>query len=321
MGKIKTNRKLFRQWQRDSLRHVTSTPSTETHHCHCCENDYTGNYCPTCGQRAGAKHLTWNSVRSGIMDVWGVGSRSLPYTLLQLLLRPGYLIADYINGRRQVSFPPVKMLVIVALLVFLLNSLINPDDFTTTNDNTEFKLYFRFLNWLSHHYDWAAMFFCSFLIIPTHLIFRHSPCCSHHTLPEGFFIQVFNATQIIIITILPVVIGAFMKGDPDWYYIVWGIIILLFIYRSYLQLFGYGYWGTLWRLAMVLVAGFMMMTIILILSFSIHLTTEHSWIRLKQLLLVNLPKYLLLMAAPMLLSAWINKRHAKGKHTHDGDHC
>ncbi len=177
MGKIKTYRKQFKQWQRDSLRHVTSTPSNDTHHCHCCDNDYTGNYCPTCGQRAGAKHLTWNNVRSGIMDVWGVGSRSLPYTLWQLLLRPGYLIADYINGRRQVSFPPVKMLVIVALVVFLLNSLINPNDFTTTNDNTEFRLHFSFLNWLSHHYDWAAMFFCSFLIIPTHLIFRHSPQC------------------------------------------------------------------------------------------------------------------------------------------------
>ena len=108
-----------------------------------------------------------------------------------------------------------------------------------------------------------------------------------------------------------------MKGEPDWFYIVWGIIIFFFIYRTYLQLFGYGYWGTLWRLAMVLVAGYMTMNIIIILSFSIHLTTEHSWMHLKQLLLVNLPKYLLLMAAPMLLSAWINKRHAKGKHTHD----
>ena len=209
------------------------------------------------------------------------------------------------------------MLVIVALIVFLLNSLINPNDFTTTDNNTDFKLFFRFLNWLSHHYDWAAMFFCSFLIIPTHLIFRHSPRYSHHTLPEGFFIQVFNATQIIIITILPVVIGAFIKGDPDWFYIVWGIIILFFIYRTYLQLFGYGYWGTLWRLAMVLVAGVMTLIIIIILVFGIQLVAIHDWMRLKPLLLVNLPKYSLLLAVPLLLSAWINKRHTKGKRTHD----
>ena len=215
------------------------------------------------------------------------------------------------------SFPPVKMLVIVALVVFLFNSLINPNDFTPTDNNTEFRLHFLFLNWLSHHYDWAAMFFCSFLIIPTHLIFRHSPRCSHHTLPEGFFIQVFNATQIIIITILPVVIGAFIKGDPDWFYIVWGIIILFFIYRTYLQLFGYGYWGTLWRLAMVLVAGVMTLIIIIILVFGIQLVAIHDWMRLKPLLLVNLPKYSLLLAVPLLLSAWINKRHTKGKRTHD----
>ena len=116
---LKKYRRRFRRWQRDSKRHITSTSGTDVHHCHCCENDYTGNFCPTCGQRASSKHLTWASVNSGIMDVWGVGSRALSYTLLQLLLRPGYLIADYISGKRQVSFPPVKMLVIVALVVLL----------------------------------------------------------------------------------------------------------------------------------------------------------------------------------------------------------
>ena len=59
--------------------------------------------------------ITWRSVWQGIMDVWGVGTRSLPYTLWQLLWRPGYLMRDYISGKRQVSFPPVKMLVIVGI--------------------------------------------------------------------------------------------------------------------------------------------------------------------------------------------------------------
>ena len=43
-------------------------------------------------------------------------NRSLLFSLAQLFLRPGYFIGDYINGKRQVSFPPVKMLAIVAVL-------------------------------------------------------------------------------------------------------------------------------------------------------------------------------------------------------------
>lgn len=38
--------------------------------------------------------INWESVRTGLMDVWGLGGRSLPCTLWHLLLRPGYLIGD-----------------------------------------------------------------------------------------------------------------------------------------------------------------------------------------------------------------------------------
>ena len=123
----------FRQWQKDSTLHIPQ-PSDERHHCHCCDSDYTGNYCPQCGQKAGDQHITWASIRTGVMDLWGMGTRSLPYTLWQLLLRPGYLIGDYISGRRQVSFPPIKMLVFVALLVYIVISILSPED---TNKNPE----------------------------------------------------------------------------------------------------------------------------------------------------------------------------------------
>lgn len=51
------------------------------------------------------------------MDMWGLGSRSrsVLYSVWQLLFRTGYFIGDYISGRRQVSFPPVKMLFILAV--------------------------------------------------------------------------------------------------------------------------------------------------------------------------------------------------------------
>lgn len=54
-------------------------------------------------------------------------TRSMPYSLLQPLLRPGYFIGDYITGRRQVSFPPMKMLVIMGLLVLMVNNLADPE--------------------------------------------------------------------------------------------------------------------------------------------------------------------------------------------------
>lgn len=308
MEKIKLYYEQLKQWQRDSLRHIQSTPSSDTHHCHCCENDYTGNYCPTCGQRAGEKRLTWNSVRKGIMDVWGGGSRALPYTLLQLLLRPGYLIADYIGGRRQVSFPPVKMLVIVALVVFLISDWVNP---TTVNPTGEVHLAFtlldRLLDMLDTHYDWAVLLLISFFIIPTHIIFRHSPRCTHHTLPEGFFIQVFNSTQIVIFILLFNLIGAVVDDEPVWFDYASFTILFLIIYRTYRQLFGYSHWGTAWRLVMVFVAGLMLLLFIIVSGFCVQLAFEHNWARLGRNLTHALI-YATLGTLPILVSVWINHR-------------
>ena len=302
---LKEYRRRFRRWQRDSKRHITSTSSTDVRHCHCCENDYTGNFCPTCGQRASSKHLTWASVNSGIMDVWGVGSRALPYTLLQLLFRPGYLIADYISGKRQVSFPPVKMLVIVALVVLLISNWLTPEQ-PTSEEYTEFLLFNRFIDWTSNHYDWATMFIISSLIIPTYVIFRYSPRCPRHTLPEGFFIQVFNAVQILIFILLYNIIGVFIDTEPDWISAAVTIIIFLMIYRTYMQLFGYGAWGTLWRLVMTACTGIMSLFLLIAVGFCVQLASGHDWARLEANL-IRAAWYAVLAVAPMLISTLINK--------------
>ena len=111
----------FRAWQREPIRYDDEGQAPR--HCVNCDKEYTGNYCPRCGQKAGVGRVNWSTVKSGVMLIWGMDSRSLPYTLLQLVLRPGYLISDYISGKRQVSFPPVKMLLLVAIAYALLYSL------------------------------------------------------------------------------------------------------------------------------------------------------------------------------------------------------
>ena len=80
MESFKQSLSKFRQWQQDSLMHIPSV-SNNQHTCHCCQTDYTGNFCPRCGQKAGVGPISWQSVRRSVMDLWGLGSRSLPYSL------------------------------------------------------------------------------------------------------------------------------------------------------------------------------------------------------------------------------------------------
>lgn len=54
------------------------------------------------------------------LDVWGLGNRGMFRTLRDLVLRPGYLICDYVNGRHGAYFPPFKLLFLLTTLSILI---------------------------------------------------------------------------------------------------------------------------------------------------------------------------------------------------------
>lgn len=128
-------------------------------------------------------------------------SRSFVYTLFQLLTRPGYLVRDYISGRRQVSFPPVKMLVIVSLFTFIVESAFHLDNEILTL-KTNIPEIDKIIKWFNDNKSWGTLFFQAFYILPTWVVFRFAPRYPRHTLPEGFFVQVFLSTLSLLLTFI-----------------------------------------------------------------------------------------------------------------------
>ena len=235
----------FKNWQLNAFDY--SFKSYKQHKCHNCENTFVGNYCPHCSQKAGVGEISWHTVRMSVMEVWGMHTRSMLYSLWQLMFRPGYMISEYINGKRQVSFPPVKMLVILGIISVIIDSLFVVDkriiQFAPSNDE-EFKFILNFLTWLSAHPGWGWLFITCFMIIPTWAIFRYSPRNAKHSIPQGFFIQVFMSVQVLIVDDLADIIS-------DVFYVM---IPLCYMYTNR-QLFGHKMWGTVWRTLLVLISG------------------------------------------------------------------
>ena len=88
--------KAFCEWQRRPSR---IPQMTEVHHrCCTCGQEYQGNYCPCCGQSARIGRYSFKNALLLFLDVWGMGNRGMFRTLRDLILRPGYLIRDYISG-------------------------------------------------------------------------------------------------------------------------------------------------------------------------------------------------------------------------------
>ena len=226
----------FRAWQQNPFDYSNRNKHLE--HCANCGTEFSTNFCPVCGQKAGVGPIDWRTVRQGLMQIWGMDNRSLGYSLVQLVLRPGYLISDYISGKRQVSFPPVKMLMIVAVGVMIVDSFLevsSTKEAATIDEKNDAIAAFGL--WFEANPGWGMLVLSSLMLIPTWFYFRYAPKHRKHTLPEGFFIQTFMSSLLLLVSILVLI------TDNNWF--VWLLPICYLI--TYRQLFGYGWWGTLWR--------------------------------------------------------------------------
>ena len=257
----------FRQWQLSPFDYRPSSQSQAAHRCNNCGNDFIGNYCPVCSQKMNVGPITWRSVVQSIGEVWGLNNRSLLYSLLQLFLRPGYFIGDYISGKKQVSFPPVKMLALTALLGVFVDYLIGAPITGVFNNDFDFagdKMLFidNAFEWMNLHPDVMSIILLSYLIIPNFFIFRYAPRHTRHTLPQGFFIQIFTAIVFLIIN---------MFDDLTSLHWFAFFLVNVWLYCAYKQLFGYGLWGTLWRLVLALVCAHLLALLMLGIDFSIHM--------------------------------------------------
>ena len=227
----------FRAWQVEPFHYENAV---EQHTCANCGQAYEGDFCPICGQKNDEGRVSWKSVGQEMIKIWGMESRSLLSSVLQLLGRPGYLIGDYISGRRQVCYSPVSMLFVMAVIVSLVLRLAGV---TVVNESAledvDNAALGGALIWMVNHLGWGMLILTAFLILPTWLLFRYAPKHPRHTLPEGIYIQLFMSTLVLLFFVLS-------QAFAGW--LLWLVPVYYFI--AYRQLFGYGIWGTLWRTAL-----------------------------------------------------------------------
>ena len=102
----------FHMWQRRP--YEVAPLKNETHTCASCKTVFTGNYCPRCGQAAEVGRFSFKKTVMMFLDLWAIGNRSMLRTIRDLILRPGYMIRDYISGMRSAYFPPFQMFCLLA---------------------------------------------------------------------------------------------------------------------------------------------------------------------------------------------------------------
>ena len=84
-----------------------------------CGTRLKGQYCGSCGQRSRSRLISlWELISDAFGDLFEIDSR-LWQTLVPLMIRPGRLTRDYLQGRRARYMPPFRMYLVLSLLFFV----------------------------------------------------------------------------------------------------------------------------------------------------------------------------------------------------------
>ena len=90
-------------------------------HCLNCGADFEGAFCPHCGQYWRVQRVTARSILDLIVTNITSINAKMPRTILDLFYRPGYLIADYLRGRRKNYSNPFSLIFVLAALFLILD--------------------------------------------------------------------------------------------------------------------------------------------------------------------------------------------------------
>ena len=238
----KVRRRAFHLWQRRPHEVVPIKEGVQV--CASCGTQFEGNYCPRCGQSAMIGRFSFKTAIKLFVDVWGLGNRGMFRSIRDLLLRPGYMIRDYLRGMQSAYFPPFKMFFLLTTFSLLVTHVFQSgetqtaapeaaetqtavvvapaDTLNTTevvaekeakaeNDADEvIKKRMKFVKWfVTLKEDYPSIF--SFLMLllyalPLYLFFRHSPAIPDLRFSE----QVVALTYVSCMTSIYTIIGSIL---------------------------------------------------------------------------------------------------------------
>lgn len=265
-GFSKWIRRLNERQQQPTMHTVTTD---EEHVCANCGTAFVGHFCPQCGLRGNRHRMTAKNVAQGFLDIWGMGSQSMPRTIHELFWRPGYMIRDYLNGHQPLYFPPFKMLVIITLFFALVCSLrgvvprvedafVYGDVFQRYGDTpwviSLFAQIDKILLWLYMHPAYSAIAAGIFYIAASWIVFF-----KRMLFFEVVFTQLYISCQMQIVGALWVLLTgseAYYNLPPFAVPMVIGVPLLCY---DYAQLYSLRLWPALWRTALTFVITLAMM--------------------------------------------------------------
>lgn len=223
----------------------------EANHCANCDRAIAGpeqKFCPACGQDTPAHRIDWHFLGHELEHSVLHMDRGILYSLKQLMLRPGHLMRDYIEGRRAGQVKPLLLLTMMAAVVVVLSKYLTGHEVMVAGAVGEtagsgagtaalqaqlFKASMAVTEWMSQHFAASTLLLLPFEAAAFRLAFLRTGKLNY---PEWLVITTFLTVQTFVLWAVLVALHRWVPQTQLWALLLsvaYGIFSLVQFFRGY----------------------------------------------------------------------------------------
>lgn len=233
-----------------------------------CGNQVTDHYCPQCGQKRDTHRLSIGHflLHDMLHGIWHL-ERGILFTLKEIVIRPGYVARDYIDGKR-IKYYNFFSLLILSLAV---NFFINRQLYVHEELDPELQRYEAFLEFIERNGKLFLFLLMPFMALCSFLVFRRL----RYNYTEHLIPPILLLIAGLIIDILGTLTDNFFGINWIEAHILELYLIGAFGIFMYYQFTRrvYSFWGFLWRMLLTFLLFIVIISVLL-------KVTEWGWSRL-----------------------------------------
>lgn len=246
----------FRKWQ-ISGRTYQPLELEDIESCTCsnCGQVFKGRYCPNCGQKSNVKRLEFmGAVKEFLPLVYNFDVKFLR-TCLELCLRPGHMIRDYIVDRKRCSYNnPISMIFILVTILlveqFIFYGTSEADRHLFDSSNIEGRLishcgerlgaFFysvcRLCNLIYQNMAVTTLLSMLIYVLPNKIAFRKTDLGCTLNLTEHFYVMVYIACIEFILSIVLLPYNYVCGESPHEGHTTCSFIIMWIVFKQFYQI-------------------------------------------------------------------------------------
>ncbi len=207
--------------------------------CKNCNNNFDGNFCNDCGQKANVRRIDFKYLMDEIANSIFQIDHGFFYTLKNLFIHPGYTIKNFIAGKRKPLLKPIAYVLFTATLYVITTYFTGKNTYLidvisgitegVNNNSEETSNSVRILNWLANNHAYSTLLLLPFFTLASYLAFIKSKYNYFEHLVLNFYI---TGQHMVIYLILSFIFNSYyLELIP----ILLGIIYTFWVYNQFFE--------------------------------------------------------------------------------------